>query len=133
MAAQQSHLGGVGNTPRPQPSHVSHLSQDNEFVQIPDQEDTIFKSDGQFEGLKIIPHPPDLQAWREKLFDVDDTIVLTEDQWVLQARMTQAVILIASVYIDSKLTSLILTMSTRIAQLRNTSASLSYHITGTVV
>ena len=102
-------------------------------MQIPDQEDTIFKSDGQFEGLKIIPHPPDLQAWRGRLFNVDDTIVLTEDQWVFQARMTQAVILIASVYIDSTLTSLILTMSTRIAQLRNTSASLSYHITGTVV
>ena len=133
LTAQQSHLGGVGNTPRPQPSHVPHLSQDNEFAPIPDQGDTIFKSDGQFEGLKIIPHPPDLHVWRERLFNVDDTIVLTEDQWVLQARITQAVILIASVYIDSKPTFLILTMSTHIAQLRNTSASLSYHITGTVV
>lgn len=81
LTAQQSHLGGVGNTPRPQPSHVPHLSQDNEFAPIPDQGDTIFKSDGQFEGLKIIPHPPDLHVWRERLFNVDDTIVLTEDQF----------------------------------------------------
>ncbi|OCL01324.1 hypothetical protein AOQ84DRAFT_329167 [Glonium stellatum] len=81
LATQQSHLGDVGNASRAQPSHVSHLSQDNEFVQILDQGNTILKSDGQFEGLKIIPHPPDLQVWRERLFNVDDTIVLTEGRF----------------------------------------------------
>lgn len=29
---------------------------------------------------RLVPDPPDLQAWREKLFNVDDTIVLTHDQ-----------------------------------------------------
>lgn len=33
---------------------------------------------GQFEGLRLLSDPPDLDAWREKLFHVDDTITLTE-------------------------------------------------------
>ncbi|KAF1974993.1 hypothetical protein BU23DRAFT_552831 [Bimuria novae-zelandiae CBS 107.79] len=36
---------------------------------------------GQFEGLKLIPNPPDLDVWREKLFHVDDMITLTEDEF----------------------------------------------------
>ncbi|KAL2215799.1 putative glutathione transferase [Thermoascus aurantiacus ATCC 26904] len=31
--------------------------------------------------MKLIPNPPDLQAWRERLFNVDETIVLTEEQF----------------------------------------------------
>ncbi|KAI0899367.1 hypothetical protein F4806DRAFT_492362 [Annulohypoxylon nitens] len=30
---------------------------------------------------RIVVDPPDLQAWREKLFNVDDTIILTNDQF----------------------------------------------------
>lgn len=30
---------------------------------------------------RIVVDPPDLQAWREKLFNVDDTIILTNDQY----------------------------------------------------
>jgi glutathione S-transferase len=37
---------------------------------------------GQFEGLKLITHPPNLNEWREKLFHVDDTVTLTEDEYV---------------------------------------------------
>lgn len=29
---------------------------------------------------RIVVDPPDLEAWREKLFNVDDTIILTNDQ-----------------------------------------------------
>ncbi|KAJ4151400.1 hypothetical protein LMH87_012102 [Akanthomyces muscarius] len=32
-------------------------------------------------GGKIVVDPPDLQAWREKLFSVDEMIVLTQDQF----------------------------------------------------
>ncbi|RJE22901.1 Glutathione transferase [Aspergillus sclerotialis] len=32
-------------------------------------------------GLKLIPKPPDLEAWREKLFNVDKAITLTEEQF----------------------------------------------------
>lgn len=31
---------------------------------------------------RIVVDPPDLQAWREKLFNVDDMIVLTDEQHV---------------------------------------------------
>lgn len=33
-----------------------------------------------FSNMKMIPDPPDLQKWREKLFHVEDTIVLSEEQ-----------------------------------------------------
>lgn len=29
---------------------------------------------------RVVLDPPDLEAWRQKLFDVDDTIILTNDQ-----------------------------------------------------
>jgi glutathione S-transferase len=39
------------------------------------------KPDTHLEGLKLVADPPDLQAWREKLFGVDDNmIVLSEEQ-----------------------------------------------------
>ena len=38
---------------------------------------------GQLNGLKLIPNPPDLESWREKLFNVDEAITLTEEQYVL--------------------------------------------------
>lgn len=36
---------------------------------------------GHFQGLKLVAEPPDLEAWRQKLFDVGDTITLTEDEF----------------------------------------------------
>ncbi|EON61448.1 hypothetical protein W97_00663 [Coniosporium apollinis CBS 100218] len=47
---------------------------------VPEVEEHAAKSAGHLKGLKRIPDPPDLAAWRQKLFNVDDTIVLTEDQ-----------------------------------------------------
>jgi hypothetical protein len=39
------------------------------------------KQDNHFGGMKLIPNPPDLEAWRERLFNADDTITLTEEQY----------------------------------------------------
>ncbi|KAF2813531.1 uncharacterized protein BDZ99DRAFT_381251 [Mytilinidion resinicola] len=39
------------------------------------------KSDGQFEGLKLIPNPPDLECWRQRLFAVDEMVLLSEEQF----------------------------------------------------
>lgn len=33
-------------------------------------------------GMKLVPSPPDLDAWRERLFNVNETITLTEEQYV---------------------------------------------------
>jgi hypothetical protein len=35
---------------------------------------------GHFGGMKAILHPPDLQGWREKLFNVNEMITLTEGE-----------------------------------------------------
>jgi len=37
---------------------------------------------GHFKDLKAVPNPPDLEAWRQRLFDVDQTIVMTEKEYV---------------------------------------------------
>lgn len=43
---------------------------------IPDKQEDYRK------GMKLVPDPPDLEMWREKLFNVDGMIVLSEDQYV---------------------------------------------------
>ncbi|KAJ5934932.1 hypothetical protein N7466_004479 [Penicillium verhagenii] len=36
---------------------------------------------GQLTGMKLIPDPPDLEYWRDRLFQADDVITLTEEQF----------------------------------------------------
>lgn len=36
---------------------------------------------GHFSGMKLVENPPDLDHWRERLFNVDETITLTEDEF----------------------------------------------------
>lgn len=38
------------------------------------------QNDGHFKNMKLVADPPDLQKWREKLFNVEDTIVLSEEE-----------------------------------------------------
>ena len=38
------------------------------------------KKEGHFPGMKMIPNPKDLKEWREKLFNVDEEMVLTEEE-----------------------------------------------------
>lgn len=72
------------------PPQIPDLEPRNDFVQsqapvqiqTQDTEGTPVSNHGQFEGLRLIPNPPDLESWREKLFHVDDTITLTEDEYV---------------------------------------------------
>ncbi|KAF2686561.1 hypothetical protein K458DRAFT_476418 [Lentithecium fluviatile CBS 122367] len=73
------------------PQQIQELEGRNEFlqnpppaqgqVQVQEVEETPVTNHGQFEGLRLIPNPPDLGSWREKLFHVDDTITLTEDEF----------------------------------------------------
>lgn len=35
---------------------------------------------GHFGDRKPVPNPPDLDAWRQRLFDIDSTIAMTEDE-----------------------------------------------------
>lgn len=69
----------------PPPQHGLPLLQDASAFQ---QSSYALTSDGAestsfagaLQGMKLIPDPPDLDYWRHKLFDVDETITLTEEQ-----------------------------------------------------
>ena len=43
------------------------------------------KNDSHLEGLKLVPNPPDLEVWREKLFHIEEPITLTEEECVLKS------------------------------------------------
>ncbi|KAL1964710.1 hypothetical protein VTN77DRAFT_6736 [Rasamsonia byssochlamydoides] len=65
---------------------VSSLDQSlqqptNQLQNFAAPESTADKQEGHFSGMKLIPNPPDLQAWRERLFNVDEPITLTEEQF----------------------------------------------------
>lgn len=36
---------------------------------------------GQLQGMKLIPDPPDLEYWRDRLFHVNEMITLSEEQY----------------------------------------------------
>lgn len=38
-------------------------------------------TDGHFSNLKMVPDPPNLEQWRKRLFDLDDTVTMTEDEY----------------------------------------------------
>lgn len=38
---------------------------------------------GQLQGMKVVPDPPDLDYWRDRLFRVDEMITLSEEQYVI--------------------------------------------------
>ena len=44
--------------------------------------DNVVKHTDLQKGMKLVPDPPDLNLWREKLFQVDEIITLSEDQYV---------------------------------------------------
>jgi glutathione S-transferase len=62
-----------------QRAHVEALAQ----APVAATEDAAPSNHGShFQGLKLIAEPPDLEAWRQKLFDVDETITLNEEEYV---------------------------------------------------
>jgi len=38
-------------------------------------------TEGHFSNMKMVPNPPNLREWRQRLFQVDETISLTEDEY----------------------------------------------------
>ena len=64
-------------------SHVGALSRfQNEIDLRPQPPVESGSSGGHFSNMKLIPNPPNLEEWRQRLFDVDDTIAMTEDEYV---------------------------------------------------
>lgn len=67
-------------TPIQQSPQQQQYSSPLESVAGPSDEATL-ANHGQFKGLKLIPNPPNLEEWRQRLFDVDEIITLTEEQF----------------------------------------------------
>lgn len=60
-----------------QHSSISRLQQENDVFGAPDAGDQ--QSTGHL-PTRIVADPPNLQEWREKLFNVDETIALSEEE-----------------------------------------------------
>jgi len=67
---------------------VQHLNHDEQLGRLQHELDLrpMPVSDGgttagHFSDMKTVPDPPQLNEWRQKLFDVDETITLTEDEY----------------------------------------------------
>jgi hypothetical protein len=74
----------VPQRPRQISKRIPELEPQPDVVPPQEADDApVTSNHGQFEGLKLIADPPNLEEWREKLFHVDDTITLTEDEYVL--------------------------------------------------
>ncbi|KAF2652867.1 hypothetical protein K491DRAFT_28681 [Lophiostoma macrostomum CBS 122681] len=72
----------IPRQPRQLSKRVSEPEPQPDLVQPQDLDDAPATSKfGQLDGLKLIPDPPNLPQWREKLFNVDDTITLTEEEF----------------------------------------------------
>ncbi|KAE9981170.1 hypothetical protein EG328_011846 [Venturia inaequalis] len=50
----------------------------------PEQSQYEHKPNAHLEGLKLVADPPELELWRQKLFDVDDMTVVSEDEYDAQ-------------------------------------------------
>ena len=85
-----SHGVGFGHVgvlqPQPAPSEqprqisdaVNHRRTSLDIRPNPETRNEISK--GHFPNLKYVPHPPNLDAWRERLFDLVEPIILTEEE-----------------------------------------------------
>ena len=49
--------------------------------QAPSEDQSPFANHGQFQGLKLIPNPPNLDEWRARLFSVNETITLSQEEF----------------------------------------------------
>ena len=49
--------------------------------------DIASKQEDYRKSMKLVPNPPDLDSWREKLFNVDETGTLSEEQYVFSSTL----------------------------------------------
>lgn len=87
------------------------------------------------QSFKIVPKPPNLEAWREKLFNVDEIITLSEEEYVHQDRKFNIQLeneKSTNFCVGTILISRMSIMFTHIDLLKNTSASHLFLTIGTV-
>ena len=62
---------------------LDRIQRDYPELQSAPAADGSKKKDGHFANAKSIPNPPNLLNWRERLFHVDETITLSEDEYAI--------------------------------------------------
>jgi glutathione S-transferase len=72
---------GILTTGPIQHNSIGRLQQEEDIFGSPDGADQ--KSNGHL-STKLVVDPPNLDEWRQKLFDVNDVITLSEEEYVLQ-------------------------------------------------
>ncbi|KAI9756732.1 MAG: hypothetical protein M4579_003733 [Chaenotheca gracillima] len=72
-------MPNLGGPSHPQHRSIDRVQQEPDIFQTPDRAG---KDNGHSDEFKIVPNPPSLAEWRTKLFDVNDTITLSEDECV---------------------------------------------------
>ena len=77
----------VPQTQAPNHTYVQHevlerIQQENDLIQMTRSASGQGKKDGHFADMKMIPNPPNLQTWRERLFHVNETITLSEEEYM---------------------------------------------------
>jgi hypothetical protein len=128
---QQQHNSGqfgILTTGRLRGKSIARLQQEEDLFGTPEGSDQ--KSNGHL-STNIVVAPPNLAEWRQRLFDVDDMITLSEEECVPSDM--HCPVLADSVQIGIKRTFLTLIMSTRTVQPKLTSANPSSLTIGTVV
>lgn len=82
MAASiSSSLPNAQSRAAPQVDSSLHLQVGGDGLDVSSAAAAAEIKDSHLVGLKIVPNPPDLDAWRERLFNVDEPITLTEEQY----------------------------------------------------
>lgn len=61
---------------------ISRLQQEESVFESPESSDQ--KSNGHMPSDKFVMEPPNLAEWRKKLFDVDEMITLSEEEYVIR-------------------------------------------------
>ncbi|KAI9683182.1 MAG: hypothetical protein M1829_005973 [Trizodia sp. TS-e1964] len=83
---QRQNIGGQFGVLTPTTPLISVPLSSNSPA-VPAQEDHEYltaeqpKRDGHNDHMKFIPNPPDLEMWRNRLFNVDEMITLTEEEY----------------------------------------------------
>lgn len=107
------------------------LQQEDAMTQVPEPNGE--KKEGHFANMKNVPNPPNLAEWRERLFNVNDTVTMTEDECVYISHDFTRKQLNSKTLQDSKPISHMSTISIRTDRHKNTNSSHSSLITGTAV
>lgn len=61
---------------------IGPLQQHEDLFGPPEDHGHDDGGEGDLDGLGLIPNPPNLDEWRQRLFDVNETIVMSEDESV---------------------------------------------------